>query len=152
MRERQITVHDISTDNDFYDKNADKFDYIIMSHVLEHIPKNEIINLLISIRKLLKYNGHLIVMVPNAQSNTGCYWAYEDFTHNLLFTSGSLYYVLRAAGFSNIDFLDIDCLSDSTGIKRYLKKWLLALYRFNYHFWNKVTSSSFHDCFRIFFL
>lgn len=43
-------------------------------------------------------------MMPNAQSNTDCYWAYEDFTHYTLFIAGSLLYVLREAGFTNIEF------------------------------------------------
>lgn len=47
-------------------------------------------------------------MVPNAQSYTGAYWRYEDFTHNIMFTAGSSTYVLRSAGFENIEFLDPD--------------------------------------------
>ena len=65
-----------------------KFDFIVMSHVLEHLEKDEIINTLKQIREnLLKESGKLCLMVPNAQSNTGSYWAYEDFTHTTLFTS-----------------------------------------------------------------
>ncbi|MGC9101323.1 MAG: hypothetical protein ACP5HC_08750 [Caldisericum sp.] len=41
-------------------------------------------------------------MVRNVQSNTGAYWAYEDFSHFTLFTSGSIYYVLKMAGFDEI--------------------------------------------------
>lgn len=144
LRARQITVHNLSIETNFYNEYAEKFDFVIMSHVLEHIPKDQVISLLISIRKLLKPNGGLITMVPNAQSNTGCYWAYEDFTHHLLFTGGSLSYVLQAAGFSEIQFLDVDCLIGSTGVKKLLRQLLLWIYKFNYNFWNKVTASSFH--------
>lgn len=144
LRKRQIKVHDLSVDKDFYNDNAGRFDFVIMSHVLEHIAKNEIVNLLKTVKKLLKQGGHLIVMVPNAQSNTGCYWAYEDFTHNFLFTSGSLYYVLMSSGFSNVSFMDIDCMTECAGIKKLIKKFLFYIYKINYNFWNKVTSSSFH--------
>jgi len=144
LRTHQITTHNLSTDTDFYKENCEKFDFIIMSHVLEHIPKNEIISTLTLVRTLLKSTGSLVVMVPNAQSNTGAYWAHEDFTHHLLFTSGSLHYVLKSADFSIVSFLDVDCLSGYTGIKKFVKKFFLTLYKFNYHFWNKVTSSSFH--------
>ena len=73
-----------------------KFDIILMSHVLEHLPKEDIIETISYIRNyLLAEDGRFIVMVPNAQSNTHAYWAYEDFTHNTLFTSGSIYYVLK---------------------------------------------------------
>lgn len=93
----------------------------------------------------MKPGGGLIVMVPNAQSNTGCYWAYEDFTHHTMFTSGSLYYVLRSAGFSDVEFLDVDAIGEVSGFfKKLIKKALLNIYRANYVFWNRVTSSSIH--------
>lgn len=55
---------------------------------------------------LLTDKGQVFIRVPNAQSNIGCYWAYEDFTHNLLFTAGSLLFVLCSAGFENIKLID----------------------------------------------
>ncbi len=122
-----------------------KYDFIIISHVLEHLPKPEIIPLLIKIRGLLAPGGEVYIAVPNAQSNTGAYWAYEDFTHHTLFTAGSLFFVLRQAGFYNIEFIDPDCLEQSTSsIKRLIRSLLLQIYKWNYAFWNLVTSSSFH--------
>lgn len=91
---RGIPVHNLQEEIDFFDKHLEKFDYIILSHVLEHIPKVQVMDFLARIRKILKIDGKLILMVPNAQSNTGCYWAYEDFTHHTLYTTGSLFYVL----------------------------------------------------------
>ena len=145
LRERQITVHDLSSETDFYDRYAESYDFVIMSHVLEHFPKTEVINQLRLVHKVIKSGGALIVMVPNAQSNTGCYWAYEDFTHHLLFTSGSLYYVLKASGFSSVEFIDMDCMAGTTSsIKRAARRFLLRLYRWNFGFWNKVTCSAYH--------
>jgi hypothetical protein len=138
-------VHDLTSETDFYDKNAGSYDFVIMSHVLEHFPRNEVINQLRLVRKVIKVGGVLIVMVPNAQSNTGCYWAYEDFTHHLLFTSGSLYYVLKASGFSSVEFIDTDCTAGITSLfKRAARRILLRLYRWNLGFWNKVTGSAYH--------
>ncbi|MFM6056552.1 MAG: class I SAM-dependent methyltransferase, partial [Sphaerospermopsis kisseleviana] len=123
---------------------TNSFDLIIMSHVLEHFPKDEMISRLIQIRTLLKDNGKIVIMVPNAQSNTGAYWAYEDFTHHYLFTSGSIYYVLKAAGFSKIDFIDVDCTAGLKPTKRVVKRILLSLYKINFNFWNRITTSYFH--------
>ncbi|MGB9794568.1 hypothetical protein [Caldisericum exile] len=47
------------------------------------------------------------------------------------------------AGFDEIEFVDIEYL-EGLFIKRMIKKFLLRLYKFNIHFWNRVTSSSFH--------
>lgn len=87
----------------------------------------------------------MLISVPNAQSNTGCYWAYEDWTHTTLFTSGSIYYVLKSAGFNNVEFIDRDCTLGQNSLKRFLKKYFLKLYILNKSFWNKVTSSSYHE-------
>jgi len=126
----------------FYEAHQNTYDFVILSHVVEHFPKDDTIMILAKIHDVLKPGGSVIVMVPNAQSNTGAYWAYEDFTHYTIFTSGSLYYVLRAAGFKEVVFLDQDCLEGSAWHKKFFRKILLKLYRTNYIFWNKVTGSS----------
>jgi 2-polyprenyl-3-methyl-5-hydroxy-6-metoxy-1,4-benzoquinol methylase len=131
-------------DQDFYSRHQQVYDFVIMSHVVEHFPKEEIIPLLVRIRETIKPGGAVIVMAPNAQSHTGAYWAYEDFTHYTLFTSGSLFYVLRAAGFSQVEFLDPDSTDGLPPAKKFLKKILLAIYRSQYRFWNRVTSSTTH--------
>jgi SAM-dependent methyltransferase len=138
-----LTCHD-GRDESFIPSHEGLYDLVVMSHVVEHFPKDKIIPLLSRIKTLLKPDGGVIVMVPNAQSNTGAYWAYEDFTHYTMFTSGSLYYVLRAAGFKEVVFLDPDCLEGSAWHKKIFRKILLKLYRANYIFWNKVTGSSTH--------
>jgi len=130
---------------DFAEQSAEKYELIVMSHVLEHIKKDEIIFTLKGIRNnLLDENGKLCLMVPNAQSNTGSYWAYEDFTHTTLFTTGSILYVLKAAGFNNIKFLDPNGTENSNIILKLIKNTFLPIYRIKKNFWNKITSSSFH--------
>ena len=129
----------------FYEKHAGLFDYVVMSHVVEHFPKDDIIPMLKKVHGLVRPGGGAIIMVPNAQSNTGAYWAYEDFTHYTLFTSGSLFYVLRAAGFSTVQLLDIDCTAGLAPHKKFIKKALLSLYRLNYKFWNRITGSAIHQ-------
>lgn len=121
-----------------------KFDFIIISHVLEHIHKTKIIDTLEILRELLSDNGKIYIAVPNAQSSTNCYWAYEDFTHETLFTGGSLYYVLSKSGFRKISFLDIDCTENVSHLKKIFRRIFLFLYRANYHFWNEVTGSAVH--------
>jgi SAM-dependent methyltransferase len=128
----------------FYEGHQKSYDFVILSHVVEHFPKDEAIEVLAKIREVLKPGGAVVVMVPNAQSSTGAYWAFEDFTHYTMYTSGSLYYVLRAAGFTEVVFLDPDCLEGSAWHKKFFRKILLKVYRMNYIFWNKVTGSSTH--------
>jgi 2-polyprenyl-3-methyl-5-hydroxy-6-metoxy-1,4-benzoquinol methylase len=132
--------------NDFVNQeHIDRQDFVIMSHVLEHLYKDSIISVLTKIKKnILVPGGSIIIMVPNAQSATGCYWAYEDFTHSTLFTAGSLGYVLRAAGFQTIEFIDPYCTAGLSKSRAIARKLLLSLYKGRISFWNKVTGSSFH--------
>jgi 2-polyprenyl-3-methyl-5-hydroxy-6-metoxy-1,4-benzoquinol methylase len=140
-----LNVELISDISSYVANSKSEYDFIIMSHVLEHLEKPDIIPTLRLIRmNLIREGGALIVMVPNAQSNTGCYWAYEDFTHHTLFTAGSLYFVLKSAGFESVKFLDPDGLEGSMLFIRWLKKFLLFFYKLNKNFWNIVTNSSFH--------
>jgi len=94
---------------------------------------------------LLSFKGKILAIVPNAQSNTGCYKAYEGFIHTTIFTAGSLFYVLKAIGFEKITLIDPYFLEHLSYLIKMIKKVLLKTYIMNEQLWNKVTSSSYHD-------
>lgn len=139
-----LTVTQIQDIIDFAPMNQKKFDFIIMSHVLEHIAKEKIIDTLKAIKTMLSDNGKFFVMVPNGQSNTGAYWMYEDFTHSTLFTAGSLLYVLKSAGFTHVEFVDPSGFTHVAGYKKWVLSLFLNLYELKNSFWNKITGSSYH--------
>lgn len=144
-RQIGLNVESIGNLQSFCDQTLEGYDFVVMSHVLEHLPKDEIIETLKVIKsKLIKPTAALVVVTPNAQANTGAYWAYEDFTHSVIFTAGSLYYVLRSAGFTNIYFLDQKGVEGANVLVKILRLFFLSIYRFNLFFWNRVTRSSFH--------
>jgi SAM-dependent methyltransferase len=142
-RENGHIVHDLRQEADFYDSNRGQFDLIITQHVLEHIPKSGVIDVIAKLKSTLSPNGALIVAVPNAQAFTGAYWAYEDFTHETVYTSGSMYQILRAAGFNYIKFLDIDC-SDGSVLKFILRRTTFKLYSAYYRLMCKLLASPTH--------
>lgn len=145
-KQNGLSVEKINDTREFAKQTSRKFDRIIMSHVLEHIRKEDMIDTLIHIKKyLLKEGGTFLLMVPNAQSYTGSYWRYEDFTHNILFTAGSCIYVLRSAGFSEIEFIDPDGTKHMNPIKRLLIKTLIGYHRLKENIWNKILQTSFHE-------
>lgn len=141
---QKLDVQKIESIYEFSVQNYGKFDLILMSHVLEHIPKNETIATLTAIKSMLAPGGSFIVMVPNAQSATGVYWMYEDFTHHLLFTAGSLRYALLSAGFEKIEFPDPACLKGLSLLSKIKRRIFLRLYEIKINFWNRATASSFH--------
>lgn len=143
-RANGLDVDQIQSIREFASENKGQFQLILMSHVLEHIPKEEVITNLEAIRSLLSPGGAFIVMVPNAQSATGVYWMYEDYTHHQLFTTGSLLYVLRSAGFDQIEFLDPKCLQGLPFWKQWNRRFWLRMYEIKTNFWNRATASGFH--------
>jgi len=144
-RKNGLLVEKVNDIREFTVSDSMKFDRIVMSHVLEHIDKEKIIDTLIHIRQfLLKDGGVFLLMVPNAQSPTGVYWRYEDFTHTLLFTAGSCSYVLKSAGFKSIEFIDPDGTRFMSPVKRSLIKLLLGWHKLKEDFWNKILQTSYH--------
>ncbi len=101
----QVETHLISTLNEFYKQFENNFDIINMKDIVEHIEKNNLINDLVLIRKMLKTGGKLIVSCPQMSGFTSLFTLYNDFTHVALFTESSLKYVLNSAGFKNVDIV-----------------------------------------------
>lgn len=144
-KSKGLYVERIEDIRDYAKKSTSKFDRIIMSHVLEHLDKDSIIETLAYIKKfLLREDGLFFLMVPNAQSSTGVYWRYEDFTHTILFTAGSCQYVLQASGFSNIAFLDPDGTKHMNLVKKIIIKPLIFFYKLNEKVWQKILQTSYH--------
>lgn len=140
-----LPVEKIESIKKFAEKEDTRYDFILMSHVIEHIEKNNIIDTLCTIRtKLLKKNGCLFLVVPNAQSATNAYWAYEDFTHHTLFTTGSLSFVLQSSGYKNINFVDLNSWADLSKNELRKHKILLALYKKWKQFERYITRSYYH--------
>jgi len=140
-----LEVEKIDDIRDYARQAKKKFDRIIMSHVLEHINKESIIDTLIHIKKyLLNEGGVFLLMVPNAQSYTGAYWRYEDFTHTIMFTAGSCIYVLKSAGFTKIAFIDPDGTLHMNPLKKIIINLLIAYHKLKENIWNKILQTSFH--------
>tara|TARA_B100000282_G_C31662643_1_gene458253 strand:+ start:177 stop:881 length:705 start_codon:yes stop_codon:yes gene_type:complete len=137
-----IKVNNLDEEKENY-KN--KFDLIIISHVLEHQKKNEMKVFLSNLKYMLKNEKYLLTIVPNAQSLTGVYWRYEDFTHEFLFTSGSLFYLLSENGFENIKFLDIYATSKLNYPLKIIRYLVIRIYELFHQMFLKITGNSYHS-------
>jgi 2-polyprenyl-3-methyl-5-hydroxy-6-metoxy-1,4-benzoquinol methylase len=74
-RQHGLNVENCSDLDSFSRKYQDYFDFIIMSHVLEHFPKDRIVPALKSIRAMLKSGGGCylswFLMLKVTQEHTG---------------------------------------------------------------------------------
>lgn len=78
------------------------FDLIVLTDVIEHLSKDEIVTLLLQIHEALAPNGYVIIRTPNACSFTAANSRYIDFTHEISFTERSIRQVLLACNFTQV--------------------------------------------------
>lgn len=82
------------------------FDLIVLTDVIEHLSKDEIVTLLLQIHEALAPNGYVIIRTPNACSFTAANSRYIDLTHEIIFTEKSLRQVLLSCNFSKVLITD----------------------------------------------
>ncbi len=87
---------------------VDKYDLVILSDVIEHVPVEEANGLLVAIREGLRPGGIVVVRTPNMATLFSSYSRYLDMTHVAGYTEFSLMQILDAASFENHRFVEDD--------------------------------------------
>lgn len=103
-KKKGLSCEYIEDTNEFLDLNREKYSFIFLSHVIEHIPKQEAVIFLEKIRNSLTEDGILVIATPSVQNifYVGPFW---DFTHVNFFTERSLAQVCEAGGFNNVKII-----------------------------------------------
>ena len=83
----------------FFDKKGGLYDIIMLTQVLEHIPKEEHIDLLKKLYGRLSVGGIILITVPNIGNPLAIYERYYDYTHETAFTDHSL---IQMADFADL--------------------------------------------------
>lgn len=81
-------------------------DAVVALDVIEHFTKDELINFVDAVYGVLKPGGRWIIHAPNGSSPFFGPVRYGDFTHEQAFTTSSIRQLLKAAGFSHIEFAE----------------------------------------------
>ena len=100
---------------DFLGRNPERFDCVVMNHVLEHYDKEEGFALLEAVHGSLRPSGRIIAVCPNMGNPlTAGRGRYADLTHETGYTEESLRFILQLAGFEEVSVhgIDIYCLSN----------------------------------------
>ena len=97
--ERGFTYVQCAEASNFLSQSQDRFDLIVLSDVLEHMTKDEVIHLLHLIHRRLYPTGTVILRVPNLSNPFNIRSRYVDFTHEVGLTKESLQQILRVSGF-----------------------------------------------------
>ena len=122
-----LNCEKVDNTTEWLQQNKNKYDLITLFDVLEHIKKEEVINLLVSLRNALNENGILVIQTPNLQAFEGQLHRYNDYTHEFGFTEHSLYQILVTTSFSNqIIFKGFEYIIKN-GLKQKIQKILRSL-------------------------
>jgi len=103
------------------------YDVIAMKAVLEHVPKNELFEMLLATSGALKPGGFALIDVPNMDWLLATHERYMDLTHEVGFTPQSLSSFLRLA-FDEISVTGSQ-LANPTRSQRLLRKPMIRLIR-----------------------
>jgi 2-polyprenyl-3-methyl-5-hydroxy-6-metoxy-1,4-benzoquinol methylase len=108
-------------------ESAGRYDLIVASHVLEHLPKSETVRCLRALRDALRPGGRMLILTPNAGSPLGLPYSLGDFTHEVHFTAMSLAQVAALADLSIVHLGGVR--PDPSGFRGRLRRalWDLVL-------------------------
>jgi SAM-dependent methyltransferase len=130
----------VADSTNFLINNKEKFDFIMLNDVVEHINKDELIIFIEAVFDSLKKNGKVLIKVPNAQSPHFSIGRYGDLTHVQSFTELSLTQLMKLGGFENFKFYPDQ---QETTINTFLGKYLIT----PIYFWwiRKIRMATFHN-------
>ncbi|MBM3166250.1 MAG: class I SAM-dependent methyltransferase [Chloroflexi bacterium] len=86
---------------EFLQSHSENFDLIVAFDFLEHFRKEEILPILDVFYAALQPGGRVILSTSNDESPLSTY-CWEDFTHEVCFTSNSIKQILQVVGFEDV--------------------------------------------------
>ena len=87
---------------DFLEETRESYDLITGLDIIEHFQKSEVLKFLDASYGVLKPGGRIILQTLNAESPWGTHHRYNDFTHEVGFSSNALERLLALVGFFDI--------------------------------------------------
>jgi len=103
--ERPIQLHEIEDDiGNFLSDRAEQYDFIHLSHVIEHIPKHSLLWVTDALYRALKPGGVLMLRTPNMEGPCANSSLYVTLAHEYGFCGSNLESLLDSCGFDDIRF------------------------------------------------
>lgn len=100
-----ITLAEIESDiGSFLSDTPERYDFIHMAHVIEHIPKYSLLWVVDAMYRALKPGGVLMLRTPNMEGPCANSSLYVTLAHEYGFSSGNLESLLDICGFEEIRF------------------------------------------------
>ncbi len=114
-----VTLHEIQSDiGDFLSTHAERYDFIHMSHVIEHIPKYSLLWVVDALYRALRKRGALLLRTPNMEGPASNSSFYVTLAHEYGFAGSNLKSLLEICGFEDVAFHDLSV--GASNVKRRL--------------------------------
>lgn len=91
----------------FLKNNTACFDMIVMNDVIEHIPKEDVLDILTLCRDALRDGGYLMIKTANCNNVYGLSVFFTDFTHEVGFTREKIVQVGMTTGFKGTEVFNL---------------------------------------------
>jgi SAM-dependent methyltransferase len=91
---------------DWLHQRRGAFDFAFAIDVLEHIPRQHLVEVVRAVAETLKPGATFVCRVPNCNSIVGMRQRYLDWTHEDAFSPESLDFVLYNGGFPNVEIVE----------------------------------------------
>lgn len=114
---------------EYLQKHPGHFNLITLLDVIEHIPRESVVEFASSVRKALATKGRVIFQMPNLQAPHGYLHMFNDVTHYMGYVEHSFSQILIAGGFTKFRFYPYEELVRPTPLNL-LKKILRKAYFF----------------------
>ena len=124
----------------FLGEKENFYDVVFARDVLEHFTKEEILDILISVRRALKIGGVFIAQTVNAENLLWGRLRHADFTHDIAFTKESARQTLLISGFSDVQIYPQRPVAH--GLKSFIRYVLWRCFEYFLHFYLLVETGS----------
>jgi 2-polyprenyl-3-methyl-5-hydroxy-6-metoxy-1,4-benzoquinol methylase len=102
-----ITLHEIRDNmGEFLSTQKEHYDFIHMSHVIEHVPKYSLLWVVDALYLALKPGGTLLLRTPNMEGPCANSSFYVTLSHEYGFTGSNLISLLDICGFDEVRLID----------------------------------------------
>jgi 2-polyprenyl-3-methyl-5-hydroxy-6-metoxy-1,4-benzoquinol methylase len=103
LKEWNVKLHKIETEiGEFLARHPAEYDFIHMSHVIEHIPKYSLLWIVDALYQALKKDGTLFLRTPNMEGPCANSSYYVTLAHEYGFGGSNLRSLLSVCGFDDI--------------------------------------------------